>query len=91
MELKTLEQIQVMDEREAANYIATLTTEAESLVSEAETVADIHDLEFCIDIGGYGMNITRHSNGSYNTPNWSEREALGIHHHAIDVNRKKDL
>ena len=34
---------------------------------------------------------TRHSNGSYNTPNWSEREALGIHHHAIDVNRKKDL
>lgn len=37
------------------------------------------------------LNITRHSNGSYNTPNWSEREALGIHHHAIDVNRKKDL
>lgn len=78
MELKTLEQIKAMGEREAANYIATLTTEAESLVSEAETVADIHDLEFCIDIGGYGMGGTYYSEGfvekeglRYSEPGWN--------------------
>lgn len=78
MELKTLEQIQAMDDREAANYIATLTTEAESLVTEAETVADIHGLEFCIDIGGYGMGGTYYSEDyietqglRYSEPGWN--------------------
>jgi hypothetical protein len=37
------------------------------------------------------LNITRNSNGSYNTPNWSERENLNIHNKVIDVNRKRDL
>lgn len=78
MERKTLDQIRAMGGREAANYIAALTMEAEGLVDEAEFVADMHGLEFCINIGGYGMGGTYYSEDyietqglRYSEPGWN--------------------
>lgn len=47
--------------KEAANQIAKLISEAQSLVYEAEALADEHGLQFDMDIGGYGMGGTYYS------------------------------
>ncbi|WYN05003.1 hypothetical protein ISREJYDI_CDS0037 [Pseudomonas phage UNO-G1W1] len=56
--------------REALNKIAALTTEAQNLVYEAESIADEYGLEFDLDIGGYGMG------GTYYSEKYVEREGL---------------
>lgn len=47
--------------REALERIAKLTNEAQSLVYEAESIADEYGLEFDLNIGGYGMGGTYYS------------------------------
>lgn len=47
--------------REAAAKIEELTSQAQQLVWEAESIADEHGLEFTLDIGGYGMGGTYYS------------------------------
>ena len=47
--------------RDVLNEIARLTCEAQSLVYEAESLADEYGLEFDLDIGGYGMGGTYYS------------------------------
>ena len=49
------------EKRNAIEKIAKLVSEAEGLVSEAESVADEFGLEFTVDIGGYGMGGTYYS------------------------------
>ena len=47
--------------REKENEIAKLVSQAESLVLEAECIADEHGLEFDVNVGGYGMGGTYYS------------------------------
>lgn len=44
-----------MTEQEASKKIAELLSQAQSLVSEAESIADASGVGFRIDMGGYGM------------------------------------
>lgn len=55
---------------EAAKKIEELTSQAQQLVWEAESIADEHGLEFTLDIGGYGMG------GTYYSEAYVEREGL---------------
>lgn len=50
-----------IDAKEAAKKISELISKAQSLVYEAEALADEHGLEFSMDIGGYGMGGTYYS------------------------------
>lgn len=56
--------------REALNQIAKLISDAGSLVSEAEDIADEYGLEFDMDLGGYGMG------GTYYSPKYHEEQGL---------------
>ena len=56
--------------REALEKIAKLISEAESLVYEAESIADEHGLEFDVNFGGYGMG------GTYYSEKYVEEEGL---------------
>ena len=47
--------------QEKLEEIARLLSEAQSLVLQAETIADEHGLEFDLDLGGYGMGGTYYS------------------------------
>lgn len=64
--------------REAAAKIEELTSQAQQLVWEAESLADEHGLEFTLDIGGYGMGGTYYSEKyheeqgfRYSEPGWN--------------------
>ncbi len=53
-----------MDRAEASKKIDELMKQAADCVSEAERIADEHDLEFSMDLGGYGMG------GWYSSGEW---------------------
>lgn len=64
--------------REKLNEICKLLAEAETLVGEAENIADEYGLEFDVNFGGYGMGGTYFSEkyveeqGSrYTTAGWN--------------------
>lgn len=60
--------------REALEKIATLISQAQDLVWEAEGIADEYGLEFDMDLGGYGMGGT-YCSEKYHTEQgmrWSE-------------------
>lgn len=43
------------EKQEAAKAINTLLEQAQSLIWEAEGIADTHDLSFTMNMGSYGM------------------------------------
>jgi hypothetical protein len=47
--------------REKLNEICKLLAQAETLVGEAELIADEYGLEFDVNFGGYGMGGTYYS------------------------------
>ena len=49
------------DKQEAAKAINALLEQAQSLIWEAESIADTHELSFSMNMGSYGM-------GGYYTP-----------------------
>lgn len=64
--------------REKLNDICKLLAEAETLVGEAENIADEYGLEFDVNFGGYGMGGTYYSEKyhteqgmRYSEPGWN--------------------
>lgn len=56
--------------KEVMEQIRNLVAEAQSLIYEAENLADEHGLEFTMNLGGYGMG------GTYLSEGFVEREEL---------------
>lgn len=56
--------------KEVMEQIRNKVAEAQSLIYEAESLADEHGLEFTMNLGGYGMG------GTYMSEQYIEREEL---------------
>lgn len=61
--------------REAVNSIYEALEIAKEAVQLAESIADRHDLEFDLDLGGYGMGGTYYSEGYIKEQGLRYREA----------------